>query len=460
MEDLSLEQAKLQWKTKLEERLPDVKRQLEIMKKGQQIPYVSEDCPEKLRPLAERLVELQINNGEFRREDITSSDMNKIKDISKATGSSFREVIAYLVKNDAYVNYEVIDARHIIRLLEEFDSVFDKYYDKFGEFPMNTLSPESRRYFKNNKNGLNNIEKLQGILEIYRPKLSNIHITEHNYNALPKSRVELSEQSIEIIKSELNTIAKNGNIDAIFSSKYEKYFKNLCAKLKLAGYTFDRFINEYTDFRYTLCFKADILPAVKQMVKSYYDRNGTSTGITNKDPYLRYKIETAQNVSGCFTTKELFEFFGIKTENFDNNHKLSQAELDARQKKLFQTLAELYPDKIIKKGFATKYDRLYDELSLLSRRFGYNNMNAYLTDNGFSRIVDKKSNEKYIYLSECDLNNYEFISDCQSIEEIDKRLKEFGICYIDPYENLGIYKRLIYDGLDSTFSPNKARTLS
>lgn len=460
MENLSLVEAKLQWKTKLIKRMPDVEKQLVIMANGTGAPYISEECPEKLRPLAERLIKLQVKNGEIRRESMDTSDINKIKDISKATGSSFSDVISYLVKNAAYINYEIIDARHIIKLLVEFDKAYEKYFEKYGSFPMNLLSSESRRYLKNNNNGLSNIEKMQGILEIYRPELKDIAFSEHNYDALPRSRVVLDEKEIEVINSKLKSIANGDNLDEIFSKKHEKYFKNLCAKLKIAGYSFDRFINEHTNFKYTLCFKADILLAVKQMLQSFYDKNGAVMGITHKDPYLRYKLEAAQNVSGCYSIKELLEYFNISADYFDNNQKLSGLELKQRQQRLFNKLTEIYPNKIITKGFATKYDRLYDELSLLYRRFGYKKIDEYLAANGFSRIVDKKSTDNIIYLSERDLDNYGFIDNCQTFDEINERLKNLKISYIDPYENLGIYRRLSYDGLDSTFDKTKARVLS
>jgi len=459
-EELSLEEAMLQWKSKLEERKPDVEKQLLLAANGPQIPYVSDDCPEKLRPLAERLVALQVEMGEYRREDIYSSDMYKIKDISKATGASFRDVISYLVINDNYLNYDVIDARHIISLLSEFDAAYEKYYAKYGAFPMNVLSPEARRYLKNNKNGLNNIEKLQIVLEVYRPELANIEFSEHNYEAMPKSRIVLSEQNIKFINDELGSVAKNGNVDIIFSKRYEAYFKNLCSKLKLAGFSFDRFLSEHTNLTYTMCFKADILSAVKQMVKSYYKRHGTTRGIINNDPYLRYKIETAQNVAGVYSTKELLDLFGIDNDNFENNKNLSLTELKRREKVLFTKLREIYPDMVVKRGFATKHDKLYDELALLCKRFGYAKIDDYLKDGGFSRIVDKKSEESYIYLSERDLKKYGFIDGCNSFEELNKRLSEFGISYVGPYENLGIYRKLAYEGSDSTYKSESVKTFS
>ena len=458
-EVIDVNEAKRQWKEKLEERRPDIEKEIKRRTDGFQIPYVDESCPEAYKSLAERLVMLQIEQGEYRREDIYSSDMYKIKDIGKATGRSFRDVISSLVKNDAYVNYEVIDARHILDLLAEFDAAYEKYYAKYGAFPINVLSHEARRYLKNNKNGLTYAQKLQGIVDVYMPHLGTLTFEEHNYEALPKSRIVLSEKNIAQIVSELSTIAKNGNIDEIFSSKYEPYFKNLCAKLKISGYTFDRFLSEHTNLTYTLCFKADTLKAVRQMVLYFNARHGTTRGITSKDPYLRYKIESAQNTAGVYTSKELFESFGIDTDSLENTNKtLSLDELKHRDRMLFAEIAGLYPDGVIQKGFATKYDKLYDELCMLSKRLGFANIDEYLAAHGYKRIVDKKSTESMIYLSERDLKHYEFLKVIKNPEEMEQILREkYGVEYVGPYENLGVYRRLAYEGLDSSYGTELPR---
>ena len=461
VEVIDVNEAKKQWIQKLEDRKPDTDKELKRRAEGPQIPYIDEDCPEAYKALAERLVMLQIEQGEYRREDIYSSDMYKIKDISKATGLSFRSVISSLVKNDAYVNYDVIDARHILDLLAEFDAAYEKHYAKYGAFPINVLSPEARRYLKNNKNGLTYAQKLQGLVDVYRPHLGTLEFEDHNYEALPKSRIVLSEKNIAQIIAELSTIAKDGNIDEIFAGKYEPYFKNLCAKLKIAGYTFDRFISEHTNLTYTLCFKADILKSVKQMVLFFDAKHGTTRGITFKDPYLRYKVEAAQNVAGVYTSKELFESFGMNTDSLENTNKtLSQDELKRRDRVLFSKIAEIYPDGIIQKGFATKYEKLYDELCMLSKRLGFNSVDEYLAAHGCRRIVDKKSTENVIYLSERDLEHYGFLRGVKTPEEMENVLREkYGIEYVGPYENLGIYRRLAYECLDSSHCIDSSRVL-
>ena len=450
-EGLNLGGAKKLWKTRLEKRIFDVEREFEKQTQGAMIPYVKETCPQKYLELAERLVKLQIEKGEYRREDISSSDLNKIKDMCKGTGVSFKEMIGKLVANDAYINYEIVDARHIVKLLQDFDSVYEKFYMKFGAFPLNAIDPDVRIYLKHNKNGMSIIEKYRTVLKVYRPEYANIKIEEYNYKALPRSRHTIADEEIEKIKSELASIAKDGNIDILFSKKYETYFKNLANKLKLAGMSFEEFINEYTDFNYSLCFKADTISAVRQMVLDFSCKHYTTKGITKKDPYLRSKVEAAQNAVGIFTTKELFDYLGIACDNYENkNSTIQRHELMLRQRKLFEKLEEIYPDKIIGNDLTKKYDRIYDELCILAKRFGFFDVNEYLQNFGFSRDLDYKRTEgNVIFLSERDLYNYGFLKGCKTPEEMQKRLDEFGIELVGPYENLGIYRKLAYEKQDS-----------
>ena len=117
-EGLNLDAAKKLWRMKLEQRKTLVEREIARKQSAEPlVPCVSDACPEKYVELASRLVALQTKQGEFKREDIAVSDMNKIKDFGKARKLSFAEAVAVLVDNDAYVNYDVIEARHILRFL-------------------------------------------------------------------------------------------------------------------------------------------------------------------------------------------------------------------------------------------------------------------------------------------------------------------------------------------------------
>lgn len=450
-EGLNTQGARTAWKLTLERKRNEIERELQKREAGPQVPYIAESCPEKYRDLAERIVSLQVKLGEFSREDISKADVERIKDMKRRdTSLSFRDNIALMVANDNYVNYDIIFARHVIQVLDEFDAIYNRFYAEYGAIPLNVFSTEVRLFFKNHKKGLSKEEMLRGILEVYRPELANVKIEHHNYEALPKSRQVIADAEMKRIVAELESIAVNGNIDEIFSPKYETYFKELCARLKLAGYTFDEFVNNCTNLSYTYCFSAEIIPAITQMAKRFYQRYETTVGITEKDPYLRNKMDVAQEVAGVYTVGGLMEFLGIESDNYDNDKSIiSETDLLRRERRLFATLEELCPDRIIPPSFATKNDRLYDEIAFLARRFEFSNINEYLKERGFLRQIDydRKAPRCY-YLSERDLMYYGFFDGCEHAEMVESYLADKGVRRIDPYTNLGIYRRLAYEKRD------------
>ena len=257
----------------------------------------------------------------------------------------------------------------------------------------------------------------------------------------------------ERIVAELNSIAKNGFINDIFSPRYEKYFKELCARLKLAGYTFDEFVNRHTSLDFGYCFKADIVPAVRQMVLSFLKQHGTTVGIGEKDPYLRSKIEAAQDVVGIYTIGGLLDYLKVPYDNYENSAAtLSKGELRAREVYIFKKLEEIYPEKVVRSNFTRDYPRVYDEISMLSKRFGFADINEYIKSKGFDRVNDyNRKVDRCIYLSDEDIVHYGFLDGCRHIEYAEEWLKGLGIEKLDPYENLGVYRRLIYEGRDTLY---------
>lgn len=460
---LDLEAVRKAWKLKLQNRKADVEREIQRREAGPQVPYISDKCPEKYVDVAERIVSLQVKLGEFSREDLSSADVERIKDMKRrVTGLSFRDNIALMVENERFVNYDVIFARHVLQVLDEFDSIYERFYQEYGSIPMNVFSTDVRLFFKNNKNGLSKEEMLKTILEVYRPELANVKIEHHNYDALPRSRQVIEVDERERIVAELNSIAKNGFINDIFSPKYESYFKELCARLKLAGYTFDEFVNRHTSLDFGYCFKADIVSAVRQMAISFLNRYGTTVGIGEKDPYLRSKIEAAQDVVGIYTIGGLLDYLKVPNDNYENSAAtLSKGELRAREIILFKKLEEIYPEKTVLSNFTREYPRVYDELSMLAKRFGFADVNDYLKEHGFDRVSDyNRSMERCIYLSDEDIVYYGFLDGCNHVEYAEQWLKGMGIDKLDPYENLGVYRRLIYEGHDTHYKARQQAAAS
>ena len=449
-EGLNLEGIKKALKLKFERVKPFVKSEHERLSSGAKAPYVRKECPEKLKPLAERLVAIQALNGEIKPEDIERNDIYRIKDMSREPYKmSFRDAISYMVENAYYVDFDIINARHVLRFLQEFEEIYNKYYEQNGAIPLNAFSTETRLFIKNLKSGLAKEDVMRTILEIYAPEYADIKMEHHNYDLVPKS--PLTEEEISRIISELSSVAKDKNLDALFSKKYEPYFKKLCERLKMSGYTFQSFIAQHTDFDYTMCFKCDIVKATRQMVIGYYNRYGTTVGIQYKDPYLYNKIELAKEVLGVYTISEVLEAMGIEGDNYDTSKQILPKEvIDRREAKLFAKLEEIYPDKFITLRSSINENELYEELLFLARRRKFANVNDYLASRGFSRDTNYNAKtNRNMYLSERDLVHYDFLKKCKTAEEVESALAEHGVELADPYVSLGIYRKLAFEGIDS-----------
>ncbi len=449
-EGINFDGLKLALKLKFERVKPFVQKEHERLTGGAKAPFVSESCPEKHKALAQRLVELQALNGEIKTEDIDRSDIYRIKDMSKVEPKqSFREAISAMVENAYYVDYDVVNARHILRFLQEFESIYNEFYASNGAIPLNAFSNETRLFIKNLKSGLSKEEVMRTILEIYAPQYANVKMEHHNYELVPKS--PLSKEEIDRIVSEIASIATDNNIDELFSKKYEPYFKKLCERLKMSGYTFHSFITENTNFDYNLCFKCDIVKATRKMVLGYYERYGTTVGIQVKDPYLYSKIELAKEVLGVYTISEVLKAMGIESDNYDTSKStLSKEQIDRRERVLFEGLEAEFPDKFIPLKYSINKSDIYEELLFLARRRKFDNVNDYLASKGFSRDLNYNSKtNRCMYLSERDIVHYGFLTGCRSAEEAEAKLAEYGVVLADPYVSLGVYRKLAFEGIDS-----------
>ena len=95
-----------EWKEHLRELTPIIMEQVEWLEKGDVVASVSANCPEKLKPVAERLVEIQNSVGEYQRSQISKEDIERIKYFSKTLKLGFYDVIKLAVDNSRYVSKE------------------------------------------------------------------------------------------------------------------------------------------------------------------------------------------------------------------------------------------------------------------------------------------------------------------------------------------------------------------
>ena len=212
-EGLNLEGIKLALKLKFEKVKPFVEKEYKRPAEAK-APYVSENCPEKLKPLAERLVSIQALKGEIKTEYIEKNDVYRIKDMSREPYNlSFRDAISFMVENAYYIDKDVVNARHILRFLKEFEEIYNNFYAQNGAIPLNAFSDETRLFIKNLKSGISKEDVMRTILEVYAPEYANIEMEHHNYKLVPKS--SLSQEEIVRIVSEIAGVSASVSLKTL-----------------------------------------------------------------------------------------------------------------------------------------------------------------------------------------------------------------------------------------------------
>ena len=456
--EIDYEKARLDLRDKFNKLAPFVKIERERLKsKKIEEPKVSDKCPERLKPLAERLVAIQKEKGSIKTEYLEKNDKQRIKDMSKLKNKlKTREAINLMVDNAYYVDNDVINARHIARLLEDFFEVYNKFYEQNNFIPLSALSKESQFFIKDMKTGLSKEEVIRIALEVYEKDFANINMVHHDYSLIP--RRPLKEEDIIQIVSDLKEIsAENGSLDVIFAQEYEPYLRKLCEKLKYGGYNFHTFIAEYTDLDYTMCFKCDdIVKAVKKMCESYKDRYGTTVGIAEIDNYLWVKVKAVKEILGVYTLAGALERMGIDADNYDTSSRiLTEEELFVKELKLFKKLEQCYPDRHIPANSVINDDEIYGELLFLTKRRKFKDINDYLQSKGFSRdVVTNLKSERTMFLSERDLKYYGFFDGCETEEDLERVLAAYDIRLADPVDYIGYYRKLAFEGIDGLAKKN------
>lgn len=434
----------LEWKNHLRELMPVIVEQIDWIEQGEVKAFVNPECPEKLRAVAERLVEIQNSVGEYQRNQILKEDIERIKYFSKTMKLSFDDVVKLAVSNSRYVSKDAIEAKGVVGFILEIQSVYNQYYKQHGVFPINAMSAEVKRACRNFKTDVSLTEKIEAIIEVFLPELKGINIAERDYSIVPQTRYELSEEEISSLVSYFKSMSEDGRIDKCFEIENKESFEQACKILAKARISLDEFLKKWAGLTYTKCYSADIVPATKQMVLSYKERFKTTRKIRENDPYLRSKIDAAERCVGRFTLKELLKYMEVPHDNdINGRNSLTLIDLSSRESFLIDKLKELYPKGIIEKDFIKKYPALYEELKLLSNRIGGCGIDKYLRRFGFVReSFHSQASENVIYLSERDMSHYGFFKmPPQDFE--DCRISE-----LNPRDYFGVYNKLISQGLD------------
>lgn len=434
-----------EWKDRLRELTPLILEQIEWLEKGDVVASVNLECPEKLRDVAARLVELQNSVGEYQRSQISKEDIEKIKYFSKTMKIGFGDVIKLAVNNSRYVSKDSLEARGVVGFILEIQSVYKNFYEEHGVFPINAMSAESKRACRNFKTDVSLVEKIEAIIEVFLPELQGINITERDFSIVPQTKYDLSEEEIAGLVKYFTSMAEDGKIDKCFDLDNKRSFEKACKLLSKAKIPLDEFLRKWTDLTYTKCYGLDIVPATKQMVLSYKNRFGTTTKIRQFDPYLRSKIDAAERSVGKYTIRELLNYWEIPNDNDLNGRTaLSIGDLTSREISLIQKLKSLYPKGIIDKDFIKDYPRLYEELKFLANRLGSCGIDKYLRRFELVReSFHSPVSENVIYLSERDMQHYGFY-------EMDKDdFEDCRVSELNPKDYFGVYNKLIGQGLDN-----------
>lgn len=434
----------LQWKEHLRQLTPKILEQIEWIEKGEVRADVNPECPQKLTEVAERLVALQNEVGEYQRNQISKEDIEKIKYFSKTLKIGFEDVVKLAVSNNRYVSKDVIEARGVVGYILEIQSIYDKIYKSHGVFPINAMNAEVKRSCRSFKTDVSIKDKIETIVEVFMPELMGMEIVETDFSISPQTKYELSEEEMGQLIAYFMEHAKDGKINDCFELENQKEFLSVCKLLAKANMSVDEFLKKFTNLTYTKCYSVDILPATKQMVNSYRGRFGTTQRITDFDPYLRSKIEAAEKAVGQYTIKDLLNYLKVKNDNLgDGRGILSQEELRARETFLIDGLRKISVDGVIGKDFIKRYPGMYEELKLLSYRMGTGNIDRYLARFRLSReSFHEQHSENVFYLSERDMAYYGFTG--MDPEDFD----ECNISELNPRDYFGVYNRLVIQQQD------------
>lgn len=432
------------WKARLKELIPYVREQIEWMSFGEVRASVNPECPEKLLAVAKRLVELQNSVGEYQRSQISKEDIEKIKYFSKTLKIGFDDVVKLAVSNSRYVSKDALEARGVAAYILEIQSVYKKYYEDYGVFPINAMSASVKRACRNFETDVKLSEKIEAIIEVFLPEKKGIQIVDKDISGIsPKRQPLTTEEFVQLIEY-FNNMECDGKIDRCFEEENQRKFLKMSKLLSRANVSLSEFLEEYTGLTYSKCYEMRVVPAVTHMIYAHQVKNGTTKNITHTDPYLRHKIEVAQRVTKKYSMVDLIEELKIKGDNLaEGRSQLSESEIAARRKRLVYKLMELYPDHCIDEQFISQHPADYEELKLISNRCGFNSMDEFLESNGFHRMRSHSSPvQSVIYLSEGDMDFYNFKGISPSL------LSELGLRELPPAEFIGVYNKLISKGLD------------
>lgn len=420
-------------------------------------PKIKPNLTPAQQSLAERIVLAQksVGDGFITRSDIKDISKN-IDNLCQWYGISFVEAINMLTENVNYATTEIIEFEKISKLADEFLEIYEKYYKEFDSFPINALSNENREFLNNKRKfagemltGLSLKRKLELFLKVYLPEYANINLKENNYHVVKRGSKTRSYEELETLAKVIEQVFADDkkNIDKIFDEKFVKSedFKidAMFDTLFKNAVDFEEFC-EMFGFSFTKIYSVNGITTVPDMIRTYKSTHGGSTrGMLQYDPYLKFKVDSVRDVLGLRSSPEFFDYFGIEHDSIDNGKSLSVAEIKNLEVDLVKVLKEKFPDGVIKAGLSITDKMLYDRIFRLA---SYRKMtiDELLESIGFAREIEATPTEySRIYLTDRDMFEYGLLSHGEIPEVYEAK-------QIDVKHHLSSYQWLIGNHQDSS----------
>ena len=409
-------------------------------------PKVAGGVQEEYAGLAEKLVDIQLEKGAIYPKNLSEAELMRIKRLAKKNEISTTEAVLLLVENGNYVGKNRADAIALTQVIEDIKNIANMTENTEKVIIVSLLSKGSKDFLVNKRFNLPMKIIVEQLVETYLPEYSNFRVSSGEVR--PKI-TDLKKQHLRSLQDFEEFLAKQiadktGNIDKIFLPENKEILKELIFALNNSNISFEKFM-EMTGMSYTRIYKLEPLSAVKHMLKQYHSKYKTFTDITTNDPFLRKKIDVAEEVANKHSLNELLELLGLPTMAGESFKQATVNQLQARENKLINNLTEEFPEKIIPEKTYKTHEKLSDEIIYMAKRRGFDYADDYLESIGFKRNSKQKiklSEAKFL-MTEDDLLRYNFIED-DKIKSFETIAKSNGGEIASVEQNYATYSMLLF----------------
>lgn len=427
----------------LEKLEPYIAEELQTKEKGE--PALAQGLSESDCAFATKLLDVQKSKGFIVSGDLSDSERMKIKRLCDKFGITAGQAVSRFVENADYITTEVSDARRMINVISEMGQIYENEYEKYHSIPVCLLSAESRDFLLHKHYTISLKEELELINKKFVPELANAEVSEFCFDVRNNKKIEEAKKKLPEKIEELKMFADvNGNVDRIFLPENRTLLKELVSILGTARVSFDDFVKNYAGLTYTRIYRLEPTPAVKHMLSQYRGRFKKFTDIRENDSYLESKLVTAKNSESIYELSNYLEFLGFPATPKSRKRSLSSAQIIERENGLVNVLREIYPDGNIIDALSSKHEAISDEVILLAKRKGYDEVDAYLKDIGFNRVRShtRKLGNMKVWLTENDLLRYRFVDD-EHLSDFEDLGKDYGTALADVENNMGTYHEIL-----------------